>query len=117
MINNNEIFDRIKEVMKFKFDKDLADFFEISQAHLGSIKNRGTVPWEKIIEKSVGNYNLEYIFFGKGRMLPPKFDLNENELDEKKSKLFFLIQDYASAKMIDDLEEKLLKLKEFQEQL
>ena len=111
------VFKRIKEIMGFELDKDLADFLGLSHSSFAVAKSRGTIPWEKIIEKSIGNYNLEYIFFGKGRSLPPKFDLNESEFDEKKSKLFFLIQDYAPSKMIDEIEDKLLKMKEFQENL
>lgn len=115
MLNQNEIFDRIKEIMKFKFDKDLADFFEISQPHLGSLKKRGTIPFEKIIEKSIGNYNLEYIFFGKGRTTPPKFDLeNEPEIDFE---FLDLISTELDPKMKEELREKLLKIREFKKSL
>ena len=112
MLIQNEIFDRIKEIMKFKFDKELADFFEISQPHLGSLKKRGTIPFEKIIEKSAGNYNLEYIFFGKGRTTPPKFDLDsEADIDYE---FLNLVSIYINPKMKEELREKLLKIKELQ---
>jgi transcriptional regulator with XRE-family HTH domain len=117
MIMQNEIFDRIKTAMNIKFDKELAEFLELSQAHLANIKQRGTIPYEKIIEKSIGNYNLEYIFFGKGRSTPPKFDLESTEEDEKNIELYLLLKQYSSDKMKDDMKEKLLKAKEFQESL
>ena len=117
MYNNIEIFDRIKQLMKFKKEKELADFLEISPQYLAEIKKRGTIPWEKIIEKSIGNYNLEYIFFGKGRSLPPKFDLERSEEDEKSLEFYFLLKQYAPEKMKEEIKDKLLKLKEFQESL
>ena len=107
MLIQNEIFDRIKEIMKFKFDKELADFFEISQPHLGSLKKRGTIPFEKIIEKSAGNYNLEYIFFGQ---------LSKTEIPDNAKDIIELLM-YANPKFIVDTKEKLLKLKELQDSL
>ena len=77
-----DILIRIKEVMGFRQEKELSDFLGISPQSLGTVKKRGTIPYQKIIENSIGNYNLEYIFFGKGRSTPPKFDL-ENELPIK----------------------------------
>jgi hypothetical protein len=64
MFNQTEIFDRIKETMGFKLDKELANFFGITQSNLSTVKVNGTIPYQKILEKSIGNYNVEYIFFG-----------------------------------------------------
>ncbi|WP_151946626.1 helix-turn-helix domain-containing protein [Aliarcobacter butzleri] len=114
-LKQEDIFIRIKEVMGFKFEKELSEFLGMSPQSLGTVKKRGTIPFEKIIEKSIGNYNLEYIFFGKGRTTPPKFDLeNEPVIDYE---LLNLVTTYAPPKMKEELKEKLLKLKEFQESL
>jgi|GEM_PF-4143911 len=112
MLIVKEIFKRLKEVLNLQKDKELADFFEISQPHIANYKKRGNIPYDKIIEKSIGNYNLEYIFFGKGRALPPKFDLNSSDIDYE---LIYLITHYANAKLKDELKQKLLKIKEAQE--
>lgn len=117
MFEQKEVFKRLKEVLGIEMDKELADFLGLSSSSLAVAKNRGTIPWEKIIEKSIGNYNLEYIFFGKGRSIPPKFDLERSEEDEKSLAFYFLLKQYAPEKMKQEIEEKLLKLKEFQESL
>lgn len=113
MFDQKEIFNRIKEVLKFKKEKELADFLGISAQYLSEIKKRGTVPFEKIIEKSAGNYNLEYIFFGKGRTTPPKFDL-ESKPEDVDYEFLNLVSTYINPKMKEDLREKLLKIKELQ---
>lgn len=110
-VKQKEIFKRIKEIMGLKTDKELAEFFEISQTHLSSDKKRGTIPYKKIIEHSVGNYNLEYIFFGKGRVKPPSFDL-ENDIDYE---FLNLVSTYTTPKLKEEIKEKLLKIKELQE--
>lgn len=118
MYNQKEIFNRIKMVMGFKQEKELANFLEMSPQSLGTVKKRGTIPWEKIIEKSSENYSLDYIFLGIGNVNTKEGYILERTLDNTKVKeVFSLIENYASPKILDDLEEKLLKLKEFQEQL
>lgn len=115
MLEQKEIFKRLKQILNIEQDKELADFLGISASSFAVTKGRGTIPWEKIIEKSIGNYNLEYIFFGKGRTTPPKFDLeNERTIDYE---FLNLVSTYATPKMKEELKEKLLKLKEFQESL
>lgn len=115
MLNIKDVLNRLKEVMGFEKDNQIAEFLEVSSSHLANYKVRGTIPFEKIIEKSIGNYNLEYIFFGKGRTTPPKFDLDsEPEIDYE---LLNLVSTYATPKMKEELKEKLLKFKEFQESL
>ncbi|MGK0255475.1 MAG: hypothetical protein ACI81I_000071, partial [Arcobacteraceae bacterium] len=64
VLNQEDIFSRIRMSMGFRQEKELADFFETSPQGLSTIKKRGTIPFEKIISKSVTNYNLEYVFFG-----------------------------------------------------
>lgn len=112
-LNQEDIFIRIKEVMGFKFEKELSEFLGMSPQSLGTVKKRGTIPFEKIIENSIGNYNLEYIFFGKGRTTPPKFDLDSNpeNIDYEFLNLVFT---YINPKMKEELREKLLKIKELQ---
>jgi type III secretory pathway component EscR len=107
---------RLKETMDFRQEKELADFLEISQQSLVTIKKRGTIPYKKIIEKNIGNYNLEYIFTGNS-----KTSYLENELEIIKDidnfELFLLIQNYAPKTMKEDIKTNLIKLKEFQENL
>lgn len=107
MLIQKEIFNRIKEVMGFTKDKELAEFFEISQSNLATVKCKNRIPWEKIIEKSIGNYNLEYVLFG----LESKMEIPNNAKD-----IVELLK-YANPKFLEDTKEKLLKLKEFQENL
>jgi len=111
MLTVEEIFDKIKKIMGIKTDKDLAEFFEISSSHLANYKTRKNIPFEKIIEKSPGNYNLEYVFFGKGRAQPPSFELNE-DIDYE---FMGLVSKYAPPKMREEMREKLLKIKELGE--
>lgn len=107
MFDQKEIFNRIKEVMGFKFEKELSEFLGMSPQSLGTVKKRGTIPFEKIIEKSIGNYNLEYVLFG----LESKMEIPNNAKD-----IVELLK-YANPKFLEDTKEKLLKLKEFQENL
>lgn len=109
MFNQMEIFTRIKELLNLKKEKDLASFLEISPQYLAEIKKRGTIPYEKIIQKSIGNYNLEYIFFGRGRSEPPKFELDESkEIDYE---FLSLVELYSTPKLKEEYKNKLLEIK------
>lgn len=107
MFVQKDIFERIKEVMGFTKEKELSDFLEMSPQSLGTVKKRGTIPYSKIIEKSAGNYNLEYIFFGQ---------LSKTEIPDNAKDIIELLM-YANPKFIVDTKEKLLKLKELQDSL
>lgn len=113
MLILEDIITRIKEIMNLKSDRELAEFLGISQSYLGNYKSRKSIPFKIIIEKSIGNYNLEYIFFGKGRSTPPKFDLEtEDSIDYE---FLNLVSTYTTPKMKEELKEKLLKIKDLQE--
>lgn len=114
-LKQEEILNRIREVMGFRKEKDLSDFFSMSPQTLGTTKKRGTIPFEKIILNSPGNYNLEYIFFGKGRSTPPKFDLETEESIDYE--FLNLVSTYTTPKMKEELKDKLLKIKELQDSL
>jgi hypothetical protein len=128
MFEQSDVFDRIKEVMGFSKEKELADFFDISAQNLSTVKQRGTIPYEKIINKSLNNYNLEYIFFGAGRRKPPALNIsgnghntnigNNNSISNGLTDagidydLLMLLRDYGTPKMIEELKTKLIKIKE-----
>ena len=70
-----EIFESLREIMNFKSEGQLADFLDIAPQYLSQLKSRGTIPYEKIIQKSENNYKLEDIFFNKERNTPHGINL------------------------------------------
>lgn len=111
-LNLEEILNRLRIHMNLKHEKDLADFLDMSPQTLATTKKRGSIPYKKIIEKSVNNYNLEYLFLGKGRSVPPKLDLeNDEDIDFD---FLQLMKNYMPLKMKEEIKERLLKIKELQ---
>ena len=96
-----EIYERIKDVLELKRDKDLAEFLGISPTYLNELKGKKP-PYEKIVKNVKGKVNLEYVFYGIGPKKPLKFDLSDEQVKKNEDILG----------KIKDIEERLKELEE-----
>ena len=60
-MEDNEILNRIKSILKIKTDKELAKFLEINYSNLTSWRNRNSIDYRTIINK-MQDYDLNVIF-------------------------------------------------------
>ena len=71
LLDPNKILDRIKHQLKFRYDKELADFLGITPTALSNQRAlRSGVDYEAIIVTCQG-INLNWIFFGDETVHPP----------------------------------------------
>jgi len=103
MNDTEKVFERLKYVLEFKKDVELAEFLEVIPQQISQMKKRNNIPYLKIIENGkLGRYKLDYVFLGVGDRKPTQVSLNlDAEKDTKK------IEDIVNSKelamLIDDL--------------
>lgn len=62
------IIDRIKAVEGLKFDNDVADALNMDRRTLSGYKQRGTIPYEPLIEfANIRGYSLDWLLHGVGQ--------------------------------------------------
>ena len=119
MTNADNTFNRLKEILSIKSDKDLAVFLDLNS--ISNYKKRDYLPYNSIIEKAkLGKYHLDYVFLGVGNKAPSnaKFDLeNINEFKNiiVSKKLAALLQDlikYGNEDIYESIEAKIKTIKE-----
>ena len=63
--SQKEVFNRIKQLEGLEFDQDLAEPLGVPVPTLHSIRRRGTIPWERIVEYAEKNdVSLEWLIHG-----------------------------------------------------
>lgn len=113
-----ERLNEIKKAFNLKTDKELSEFIKTEKHNIDSWVRRNKIPkeWDRILDnilqknitfnttnhiKGDGNINI----VGKNNAINSTYKPDFQEL-------FYLIENYATPKIINDLKEKLLKIKE-----
>ena len=110
-----ERLDEIKKQLDVKTDAELAEILDTNKLNIDSWVKRNKIPekWELFIRQipykssvAIGDHNVQIT--GEGNIV-------SGVVDTQYAELFELIKNYATPKIIKDLKEKLLKIKEIYE--
>lgn len=93
----DEVFNRIKEVLKLKTDKDMYEYMGVIQGTFTNWRRRNKIPYEEINSICIKEkLDLNYILNGESNKLAME-DINYKEellsmisnLDEEKSEIYY----------------------------
>lgn len=114
-MNARERLDNIKAMLGVKTDAELSVLLKTKKSNIDSWIKRDKIPekWELFIRQipykssvAIGDHNVQIT--GEGNIV-------SGVVDTQYAELFELIKNYATPKIIKDLKEKLLKIKEIYE--
>lgn len=78
-INFREVFDRLKLIYNFNYDKELAQLFEISPESLINKKKTGTLLPEIVIAGINKNVSLDWLLTGEGEPYSKEIAVKKKE--------------------------------------
>ncbi len=113
-MNARERLDNIKAMLGVKTDAELSVLLKTKKSNIDSWIKRDKIPekWELFIRQMPytniinGNENIQ---------ISGQHNIISNNANTEYEELFELIKEYATPKMIKDFKEKLLKIKEINE--
>lgn len=114
----------LKMALDVEKDSELCDALKISYSAIDAWKRRGKLPakYEKYIHSdkknssnTVVNGNNNVTTSGHGNTVKTSFAKQTHEITPQIQDICQLLQEYASPKFLNDLQEKLLKIKELHE--
>lgn len=107
-----ERLNEIKNLFGLKTDNELSEFLGTNKLNIDSWVKRDKIPekWELIIRQKP--YTNSIVSGNNNIQITGKNNTISNTQYQEYNELFELIKEYATPKMIKDIREKLLKIKE-----